>query len=185
MLLLSPEIKAYVPVAKLDAPVTNDSGPFVMLFWPKEQAFLPVPSYKPTAEQLPLAKKYTELHESGHDEEIPYKGMALTTVVAEAKRMVSLENGPDSFTLPMSVVKLGKVAFVGFPGEPFTEIGRATKEVEGFELILPCCCANDARGYFPSSKAYSEGGYEARASRFAPGISEILVGKATEMLNKI
>lgn len=144
-----------------------------------------VPSYKPTAEQLPLAKKYTELHESGHDEEIPYKGMALTTVVAEAKRMVSLENGPDSFTLPMSVVKLGKVAFVGFPGEPFTEIGRQAKEVEGFELILPCCCANDARGYFPSSKAYREGGYEARASRFAPGISEILVEKATEMLNKI
>lgn len=146
---------------------------------------LNVPSHKPTAEQLPLAKKYTELHEAGKDDQIPFKGMALTTVVAEAKRMVSLENGPDYFTLPMSVVRLGKIAFVGFPGEPFTEIGRAVKDIEGLELVLPCCCANDARGYFPSSKAYSEGGYEARASRFAPGISELLVAKATEMLNKI
>ena len=146
---------------------------------------LNVPSHKPTAEQLPLAKKYTELHEAGRDDEIPFKGMALTTVVAEAKRMVSLENGPDYFTLPMSVVRLGKIAFVGFPGEPFTEIGRAVKEIEGLDLVLPCCCANDARGYFPSSKAYSEGGYEARASRFAPGISELLVAKATEMLRKI
>ena len=146
---------------------------------------LDVPSHKPTAEQLPLARKYNELHEAGRDEEIPYKGMALTTVVAEAKRMVDLANGPDFFTLPVSVIKLGEVAFVGFPGEPFTEIGRAVKEIEGFGLILPCCCANDARGYFPSSKAYKEGGYEARASRFAPGISELLVGKATEMLKKI
>lgn len=143
-----------------------------------------VPSHKPTKEQLPLAKKYNELHESGRDDEIPYKGMMLTTVVAEAKRMVGLENGPDSFTLPITVVKLGEVAFVGFPGEPFTEIGRKTKEVPGYGLILPCCCANDSRGYFPSSKAYTEGGYEARASRFAPGISELLVAKATEMLKK-
>ena len=96
--------------------------------------------------------------------------------------MVSLENGPDFFTLPISVIKLGKIAFVGFPGEPFTEIGRAVKDTEGYSLILPCCCANDSRGYFPSSKAYTEGGYEARASRFAPGISELLVGKAKEML---
>ncbi len=141
-----------------------------------------VPSHKPTKEQLPLAKKYTELHKVGRDEEIPYTGMMLTTVVAEAKRMVELENGPDSFTLPMSVIKLGEIAFVGFPGEPFTEIGRQTKDTEGYGLILPCCCANDSRGYFPSSKAYSEGGYEARASRFAPGISELLVNKAKEML---
>jgi len=141
-----------------------------------------VPSHKPTAEQLPLARKYNDLHQAGKDEEIPYKGMELTTVVAEAKRMVSLENGPDYFTMPMSVLKLGKIAFVGFPGEPFTEIGRAVKDIEGFDLVLPLCCANDSRGYFPSSKAYTEGGYEARASRFAPGISELLVSKAKEML---
>lgn len=141
-----------------------------------------VPSHKPTADELPLAKKYTELHEAGKDEEIPFKGMALTTVVAEAKRMVSLESGPDFFTLPISVIALGEIAFVGFPGEPFTEIGRAVKDVEEYGLILPCCCANDSRGYFPSSKAYKEGGYEARASRFAPGISELLIAKAKKML---
>jgi len=141
-----------------------------------------VPSHKANKDELILAKKYTELHQTGRDCEIPFEGMALTTVVAEAKRMVSLENGPDFFTLPMSVIKLGKIAFVGFPGEPFTEIGRAVKDTEGYALILPCCCANDSRGYFPSSKAYTEGGYEARASRFAPGISELLVGKAKEML---
>ena len=141
-----------------------------------------VPSYMPTPEQLPEAKRITALHEAGRDEELPYKGMMLTTIVAEAKRMVSLENGPDHFTLPLSVIKLGNIAFVGFPGEPFTEIGRAVKDTDGYGLVLPLCCANDARGYFPSSKAYSEGGYEARASRFAPGISELLVSKSKEML---
>ena len=44
-----------------------------------------------------LAHKYKELHESGHDEEIPYTAMELTTVVAEALRICRLENGPETF----------------------------------------------------------------------------------------
>ena len=144
-----------------------------------------VPSHKPTKEELPLAKKYTELHNNGKDEEIPYTGMMLTTVVAEAKRMVTLENGPDGFILPISVIKLGPVAFVGLPGEPFTEIGRKIKEAPGYEIVLPFCCANDSMGYFPSTKAYAEGGYEARASRFAPGIADRIVEKAKTMLEEL
>ena len=143
-----------------------------------------VPSHKPTAEQLPLAKKYTELHEAGKDSEIPYEGMMLTTVVAEAKRMVSLQNGPDFFTLPLTVIKVGEVAFVGFPGEPFTEIGRAVKDTDGYGLILPCCCANDARGYFPSSKAYSEGGYEASSSPFTTALEQEYVDVLTNIFKK-
>ena len=84
-----------------------------------------IPSQRPKAEDLPLARKYAELHSAGKDDEIPFKGMELTTVVAEAGRMVRLENGPDSFSMPISVVTIGDaLAFVGIPGEPFTEIGR-------------------------------------------------------------
>ena len=144
-----------------------------------------IPSNMPTKEELTVAKKYNQLHEEGHDEQIPYKGMMLTTVVAEAKRMVNLQNGPESFDLPMSAVRVGKIVFVGLPGEPFTDIGRAVKKIEGFDIILPCCCVNDSRGYFPATSAYEEGGYEARASRFKRGVAERLVESAKNTLNKL
>ena len=63
-----------------------------------------VPSNMPAKEDLPLAHKYNDLHLAGKDSEIPYKGMMLTTVVAEAMRMVRLENGPESFPMELSAV---------------------------------------------------------------------------------
>ena len=58
-----------------------------------------IPSNRPKPEELPLARRYSELHAAGKDEEIPFKGMELTTVVAEAGRMLRLGNGPDSLWL--------------------------------------------------------------------------------------
>ena len=141
-----------------------------------------IPSNKATTDELKVAKKYHELHLLGRDNEIPYRGMMLTTVVAEAKRMVELENGPDYYDLFMTVLKIGDISIVGFPGEPFTGIGRAVKELKAEGLILPVCCANDNAAYFPTTSAYDEGGYEARSSSLKKGVAEILVNTAKEMI---
>ncbi len=146
---------------------------------------LRVPSQMPTKEQLPLAHKYNDLHNSGHDEEIPYVGMQLTTVVAEAARMCRLENGPDHFDLYLSSVAFGDVAFAGFPGEPFTDIGRGTKENSPFPMTITCCLVNGNQGYFPVERAYAEGGYEARSSNFAAGIANSLINGQVEQLKKL
>ena len=45
--------------------------------------------------------------------------MELTTVVAEALRMVKLENAPDEFEMIMTGVKLGSVGLITIPGEGF------------------------------------------------------------------
>ncbi|MBQ2715087.1 MAG: hypothetical protein IJF76_05615 [Clostridia bacterium] len=139
-----------------------------------------IPSNKASSEELILAKKYHALHLAGKDEEIPYNGMMLTTVVAEAKRMVNLENGPDYFNLFMTILKLGDINIIGFPGEPFTGIGRAVKELKEEGLIFPVCCANDNAAYFPTNEAYDEGGYEARSSTLKKGVAELLVNYAKE-----
>ena len=106
----------------------------------------------------------------------------LTTVVAEAKRMVELENGPDYFDLFMTALKLGDISIIGFPGEPFTGIGRAVKELKDEGKVLPVCCANDNSAYFPTTEAYDEGGYEARSSALKKGVAELLVAHAKEMI---
>lgn len=141
-----------------------------------------VASNMPTPEQLPEAERIDALHQAGRDEELPYAGMMLTTVVAEAGRMVKLKNGPEAFEMELSGIAIGPVAIIGLPGEPFTGIGRALKEAEGWELVLPCCLTNGSEGYFPMQDAYDEGGYESRSSFFRAGVAEFLIDEGLKLL---
>ena len=141
-----------------------------------------VKANKPKPEELPLAHKYNELHEAGRDDLIPFEAMELTTVVAEAGRMCRLENGPDTFKLDVTGLRIGDVAFIGIPGEPFTGIGVGIKNNEGWRLILPCCLTNGNEGYYPMKEAFDEGGYEARSSNFVSGVAEELIAGGSRLL---
>ena len=136
-------------------------------------------------EELELAHKYNDLHKAGRDDLIPYTEMMLTTVVAEAARMVALEDAPDSRPLLFSAVKLGPVAFFGFPGEPFNVVGREIKKTEGYKMIMPTCLTNGSEGYYPSMDSYVEGGYEARSSKFKAGVAERMIEIGKEMLTEL
>ncbi len=144
-----------------------------------------VPSNLPKPEELETARKYAALHRAGRDAEIPFKAMELTTVVAEAERMLRLEHGPASFKMPLSAAAIGDVALIGVPGEPFTGIGRALKEAPGWALVLPCCLTNGCAGYFPMREAYDEGGYEARSSVFAAGVAEQIIREGLALLGDV
>ena len=144
-----------------------------------------IPSNKPDPKDLPLAHKYNDLHNAGRDDLIPFEAMMLTTVVAEAGRMVRLENAPDSFSMMFSVLKIGSVALFGIPGEPFNGVGKAIKKADGYDLVMPCCLTNGADGYFPMMDAYIEGGYEARSSNFKAGVAEKIIDAGLEMLNQV
>lgn len=139
----------------------------------------------PDKKDLPLAHKYADLHEQGKDNEIPYKAMELTTVVAEALRMVKLENSPKEKTMEMKGLRIGNIALIGIPGEPFTEIGEKIKELGDFDLVMPCALTNGYEGYFPSKAAYMEGGYEARTSIFKDTVSDSVVKTADKILKKL
>ena len=144
-----------------------------------------VPANLPESEELPLARKYKELHDSGQDKKIPYTGMELTTVVAEALRICKLEAGPSEFLIELTGLRLGEVAFVGIPGEPFTDIGVGIKDTEGWSMILPCGLTNGYEGYFPTKAAFDEGGYEARSSRYKAGIGEAIIAGSKELLKEL
>ena len=113
------------------------------------QSRLACPSNRPKPEDLPGAERICALHNAGRDDEIPFTGMQLTTVVAEAERMLALKDGPDAFTFRLSAVRVGPVALVGIPGEPFSQTGREIKAARGWALALPCCCVNGYENYFP------------------------------------
>jgi len=144
-----------------------------------------VPTNKGKPEDMPLAHKYTDLHLAGKDDEIPFKAMMLTTVVAEAMRMVRLENAPDVYELPIGAIRIGKVAFIGIPGEPFNAVGRGLKEAKGWDLIIPTCITNGSEGYYPMQDSYDEGGYEAKASTFKAGTAEQLIRDGVRILDEL
>ena len=142
-----------------------------------------LPSNMPKPEDMPLAHKYNDLHLAGKDDQIPFKGMELTTVVAEAGRMVRLEHGPESFPLPLTAIAIGNVALIGVPGEPFNGVGIGLKSAEGWDLVLPTCLTNGNEGYFPMQDSYDEGGYEARSSRYKAGTAELIISEGKALLD--
>lgn len=149
------------------------------------QKTIDVPANLPDPAALPLAHHYEDLHQAGRDAEIPYTGMMLTTVVAEAERMIRLEHGPECFKMYINGVKIGKVALFGMPGEPFTGVGRALKESKDFSLVMPCCLTNGNEGYFPMKDAYAEGGYEALSSDFKVGVAELIIDEGLKLLSEL
>ena len=149
------------------------------------QKVVQAPSNMPKPEDMELAHRYNDLHNAGRDDLIPFTEMELTTVVAEAGRMVRLEHGPAEFPMLLSAVAIGNVAMFGIPGEPFTGVGRGLKEAENWDLVLPCALTNDSVGYFPMQEAYDEGGYEARSSNFKAGIAELIIDQGKQMLAQL
>lgn len=144
-----------------------------------------IPTNRATPEELPEAHRIHALHLEGRDKELPYSGMYLTTVVAEAERMCDLEFGPDYIPTYVSALTIGKIALVGIAGEPFSAIGRGLKAVDDYNIVLPCALTNGWTGYFPNSEAYDEGGYEARSSPFRAGVAELLIEEGKKLLKNI
>ena len=149
------------------------------------QSTIHAPSNMPVPEDMPLAHKYNDLHNANRDDEIPFSGMELTTVIADARRKVRLEHGPESFPLLLSGFAIGNVALAGVPGEPFTGIGLGIKESAGWDLVMPCCLCNGASGYFPMQDSYDEGGYEAKTSSYKAGLAELIIEESKKLLAKL
>jgi len=150
-----------------------------------KQCTIHVPSHMPDKSEVPEARCFISMYEAGKAEELPYKGMMLTTVLANARRILRLEHGPESFDMELSAISIGNVALIGIPGEPFTGIGRGLKECAGWEMVIPTCCTNGAQGYFPMKEAYEEGGYEAGNSSYQAGVAEQMIKEGKELLKEL
>lgn len=143
------------------------------------------PANKAKPEQLPLAKRYLEWHRDGRDDLIPETGMGITTLVAEATRMLALADAPDMFPLNLTALRVGDMCISGIPGEAFTEVGLAIKENSPFPVQLVAGISNGYEGYFPTRDAYLEGGYEARSSSFTGGVAESIASGEIELIRAL
>ncbi len=131
---------------------------------------------------IPEAKEIHELYKEYQDNAHPvFKKYKLN--VPEALRIIRLLNGPEAFYLQVSTLQLGNLAFVGFPGEPFTEIGLKVKEGSKMAMTVCSCITNGGQGYFPTASAFAEKGYERSTSPFAHDVAQKLIDAALELLD--
>lgn len=136
-------------------------------------------------DRLDEAQKIYDLYHAGRASELPYKEMELTTVVAEAERIIRLQNGPESFPFFLSAIKIGDLVFAGIGGEAFTEIGNRICASSPFETTVLTCITNSEGGYIPTTSAYDEGGYEAKSSQLKPGGDDIIVEGMIELFAEL
>ena len=102
--------------------------------------------------------------------------------VAHAARILSLRNAPIYRPIPLTVMGIGKVALVGFGGEPFTSYSALLNDFAPDKFLLTVVCANGCEGYFPTAEAFSQGGYEVISSLFTPRLEAQILEAAQEML---
>ena len=121
-----------------------------------------------------------------------WKAMELTTEVARAGRIRNMSKHADIHELPLTTIAIGKsVAFCGFPGEPFNDIGKALKAKSPFALTMSSCLTNGSRGYFPyfdkakESVCYDDGGYEFATSPFGETVAYDLIDGELRLLNAL
>jgi hypothetical protein len=82
-------------------------------------------------------------------------------------------------------IRVGDIALIGFPGEPFAEIGVAVKAGSPFRHTLFGGYTNDYLGYLPVDAARPDGGYEVETSPFAAGSADAVIAASLELLRAL
>ena len=59
------------------------------------------------------------------------------------------------------------------------------KETDAWDMICPTINTNAKEGYFPSSSAFAEGGYEARTSPYTAEVADAVVRISREILEQL
>ena len=98
-------------------------------------------------------------------------------------RISSLDNEMLFQKVPVSVLGVGDLAFVGFGGEAFTQYGWDAIQAAPGLTVIPMTLVNGGQGYLPSAQAFGEGGYEALSSRFTPVLQEKINAAVKDMLD--
>lgn len=119
------------------------------------------------------------------DKELPDELRAYKISLKKAYRILNNLEHEGDYLIPVYAIQVGSLAFVGFPGEPFSETGMIVKERSCKEMTMCCCRANGAYGYFPTRRAYEGAGYEREYTKLGPNCSEKLTDAAIEILEEM
>ncbi len=85
----------------------------------------------------------------------------------------------------IQAIRLGPIALVATPLEPFAEIGRAIRQGSPALYTAFSGYSNGYYGYMPTADAFPLGGYEVTTSPYRPDASDRLVAACADTLGKL
>ena len=93
---------------------------------------------------------------------------------------------PSPLQIEVQALRIGELALVAMPGEPFAEIGKAVKAASPFGFTMFCAYSDGIGGdYVPTDEEYAYGGYEVERSPYNPGTATKLIDAASELLGSL
>mgnify|MGYP001025891802 CR=1 FL=1 len=93
---------------------------------------------------------------------------------------------PAPVKVQVQILRLGEVAIVAMPGEPFAEIGAAVKKAPPFPVTMFCGYSSGLGGdYMPIASEYAFGGYEVERTPYGQGAAEQLIRETIALLAQV
>lgn len=136
------------------------------------------------AEAAAFREELTRLRREGSEEEVRAATSKATQAGMRADR-ARLYHGRSHIDWQLQGIRIGSIALICIPGEPFIEVGQEIATRSPFPHTLFSGYSNGGFSYMPVRSAYPEGGYEVETSPFAPGAAEIVVEEALVMLKEL
>ena len=118
------------------------------------------PPLEAEAEAQQLSGRFLALQASGapRSEVLDARYRARRALISAA--WARLCGGSTSLDTTLHGIRIDDVALVGFPGEPFSEIGVRVREASPFEYTHMAGYTNGVTGYVPTAEEFARGGYE-------------------------
>lgn len=106
------------------------------------------------------------------------------TTNIECARIADLQRELIYQNIPVCILGLGKIVFLGLGGEPFTRYAANAREVGKDFYVFTACLTGGGQGYLPTKEAYDQGGFEAQTSRFDSSVEEVLKCSMGELIEE-
>ncbi|MCI0581864.1 MAG: hypothetical protein L0227_03045 [Chloroflexi bacterium] len=105
-------------------------------------------------------------------------------VAMRAERAAALA-GLDAYPMEVHGIRIGPLAFIGVPVEPFIELGQAIVAGSPFEQTFVSGYTNGYRNYLPTVGEWARGGYEVDICAFRPEAATLFVEAAIGLLGDL
>lgn len=149
---------------------------------------LPLRSFPPlndlTADMDRLLGELARLRNKGTESEIQAATSRATQACMRAES-ARLYAGKTHIDWRLLGIRIGPVAMLSIPGEPFAEINEQIVNASPFLHTFFSGYSNGGLDYLPVRSAFEEGGYEVEMCPFSPEAADIVVKECHEMLNEL
>jgi len=93
---------------------------------------------------------------------------------------------PSPVKVEVQLLRIGSVAILSMPGEPFGEIGAALRKASPFDFTLFCAYSSGAGGgYMPTRAEFAYGGYEIEQTEYGEAAAETLISEASKLFAEV